>query len=697
MKRFSFLLLLYLISFSVLAQKVTIQVLQTKNPGLTGWQIIDNQNVTVFSGNDYLQKDTVTFSLDPNKRYFLKISVSENADPGKSLCTLCLNGEPILFIKSDVGKGDHLFPFFTGIRSINAKITGGTNAVISDFPWQVYYISGNYRCGGSIISGKWVVTAAHCTQNSTGGATPASAMFVRVGLNDPSNPSDGKTYAVSQVIVNEGFDNQTLLNDIALLNLTDSINYPNAVPIKIVTTDDVDAGAINPGVMSWVTGWGLTHVSPEVLPTSLQKVQLPIVSNAQASTVWDDIPATDLMAGYLNGNKDACNGDSGGPLVVPVLGEYKLAGIVSWGSSNCDTYGAYTNVSDFEAWIQAKTGIIYNFKPPAPQGDSIICLGTESSVYSIGTVAGATNYEWNILPASAGVIAGNTGNASVLWNIGYTGSVIIIARVTVNNVVSDWSRLNANVVPNTTLLGQSGDTIICAVQPVTLSVSVNGYNLTYKWSKNGQTVQSGASSKYTVSNATTNDSGEYICEITGSCGTVVSNGMNLTVYPLTNITYISPNVEVPFGNDVTLEVNAEGHDLVYQWQKDGNVIENSNTSQLLLSDLNATDIGLYRTTVTGTCGVEISDSIYVYVKKANFTADPEVFLWPSVTSEEFTVALSNDALYNVQIFSTMGKKLRELTNCRYQTIINISTLPKGIYIVEVYNSDFRKSIKIIKE
>jgi len=697
MKRFSFLLLLYLISFSVLAQKVTIQVLQTKNPGLTGWQIIDNQNVTVFSGNDYLQKDTVTFSLDANKRYFLKVSVSENADPGKSLCTLCLNGEPILFIKSDVGKGDHLFPFFTGIRSINAKITGGTNAVISDFPWQVYYISGNYRCGGSIISGKWVVTAAHCTQNSTGGATPASAMFVRVGLNDPSNPSDGKTYAVSQVIVNEGFDNQTLLNDIALLNLTDSINYPNAVPIKIVTTDDVDAGAINPGVMSWVTGWGLTHVSPEVLPTSLQKVQLPIVSNAQASTVWDDIPATDLMAGYLNGNKDACNGDSGGPLVVPVLGEYKLAGIVSWGSSNCDTYGAYTNVSDFEAWIQAKTGIIYNFKPPAPQGDSIICLGTESSVYSIGTVAGATNYEWNILPASAGVIAGNTGNASVLWNIGYTGSVIIIARVTVNNVVSDWSRLNANVVPNTTLLGQSGDTIICAVQPVTLSVSVNGYNLTYKWSKNGQTVQSGASSKYTVSNATTNDSGEYICEITGSCGTVVSNGMNLTVYPLTNITYISPNVEVPFGNDVTLEVNAEGHDLVYQWQKDGNVIENSNTSQLLLSDLNATDIGLYRTTVTGTCGVEISDSIYVYVKKANFTADPEVFLWPSVTSEEFTVALSNDALYNVQIFSTMGKKLRELTNCRYQTIINISTLPKGIYIVEVYNSDFRKSIKIIKE
>lgn len=696
MKRLLFISLLYLTSLSALAQKVTIQVLQTKNPGLTAWQIIDDQNITVFSGTEYLYNDSVTFSLNANRHYFLKISVSENKNPELSLCTLCLNGEPILFIKSDIGAGDHLFPFFTGIRAINAKITGGTDAVISDFPWQVYYISGNYRCGGSILSGKWVVTAAHCTKNSTGGATPASQMSVRVGLNNPSNLNEGKTYAVSQVIVNEGFDSQTLLNDIALLNLTDSINYPNAVPIKIVTSDDVDAGAIVPGVMSWVTGWGLIHV-PSTLPTSLQKVQLPIVSIAQASTVWSSIPATDLMAGYLNGNKDACNGDSGGPLVVPVLGEYKLAGIVSWGSSNCDTYGAYTNASDFEDWIQTKTGIVYNFKPPVPSGDSIICQGTESSQYSIGTVTGATNYEWNLLPASAGVISGNDGNASILWNISYTGPVNIIVRITVNNLVSDWSRLNANVVPNTKLFSQSGDTAICAAQPVTLSVSVEGYNLIYKWTKNDQTVQSGISAKFNISSATTNDTGVYMCKISGSCGTVISNIIKLTVYPLTKITYISPNVEVPFGNDVTLQVIADGHDLAYQWQKDGTLIDNNNTSQLLLPDLNATNIGLYRTTVTGTCGVETSDIIYVYVKKANFSGDPEVFLWPSITSEEFTVALSSDAFYNVQIFSTMGKKIRELTNCRYQTIININTLAKGVYIVEVSNSDFRKSIKIIKE
>jgi secreted trypsin-like serine protease len=697
MKRFLLISLLCLISFTVMAQKVTIQVLLTKNSGLTGWQIIDNQNIIVFSGDEYLQNDSVIFSLDANKNYFLRLSVSEIITRDTSLCTLNLNGEPILFIKSDIGKGDHLFPFFTGVRAINAKITGGTNAFIADFPWQVYYISGNFRCGGSIIANNWVVTAAHCTFNDTGSSILASDMFVRVGLNNPSNSLDGKTYAVSQAIVNAGFDSQTLLNDIALLKLKDTINFANATPIKLVTIDDAASGATVPGVLSWVTGWGLTHVNPDVLPTALQKVQLPIISIAQASTVWGVIPATDLMAGFLNGNKDACNGDSGGPLVVPVLGEYKLAGIVSWGSSICNTYGAYTSVSDLESWIRTTTGIARGFKPPSPAGDSVICQGTESSQYTVPPVTGATVYEWGLLPATAGVITGNSQNASVLWNISYTGSVSIILRVTINNKVSDWSGRNANVVFNTKLLGQSGDTVICAGQPVTLNVIAEGYNLSYKWLKNDQIVQSGPSSKLSFSAATINDSGDYKCQITGSCGTLVSNILKLTVYPLTKITFISPNVEVPFGNDLILEVNADGHDLVYKWQKDGTALDNSNTARLLLPNLNATNIGIYRTTVTGTCGVETSDSIYVYVKRTNFKSEPEVFLWPSITSSEFTVALSNDAFYNIQIYNTMGKKIMELPNCRYQTSINISTMAKGVYIVEVYNKDVRKSIKVIKE
>jgi hypothetical protein len=168
------------------------------------------------------------------------------------------------------------------------------------------------------------------------------------------------------------------------------------------------------------------------------------------------------------------------------------------------------------------------------------------------------------------------------------------------------------------------------------------------------------------------------------------------VYAVTKITSLSPNAEVPFGKEITLQVTADGHDLTYEWQKDKTIINNSNSSQLQLTAVNASDIGLYRTTVTGTCGKELSDSIYVYVKRANVIADPDVFLWPSVTSDEFSVAINSDSFYNVLIINTNGKKFREQTNCRFQTRFNISTMAKGVYIVEVYNNDFRKSVRIIK-
>ena len=122
MKRLLFISLLYLISLYALAQKVTIQVTHSKNNSLTGWQILDNRNNPVNTGVEFVQDDTATFSLEANRYYFLKISASENSNRDTSFYSLILNGEPLLYIKSDVGPGDHLFPFFTGIRDINAKI-----------------------------------------------------------------------------------------------------------------------------------------------------------------------------------------------------------------------------------------------------------------------------------------------------------------------------------------------------------------------------------------------------------------------------------------------------------------------------------------------------------------------------------------------------------------------------------------------
>jgi len=587
---------------------------------------------------------------------------------------------------------------FSQKEKVDSKITGGTTASISDFPWQVYYISGSLRCGGSIIADNWILTAAHCTRNNNGTTIPASSMLVKVGADNPLDSRQGKTYLVSEAIVHESYDSQTRENDIALLRLQQPIDYTNARPIKLVIAEDVKNGATDPGVMSWVTGWGLIQVNPAQYPTTLQKVQLPIVTRAQAAKVWGNIiPKTDIMAGYENGNKDACNGDSGGPLVVPVIDEYKVAGIVSWGSLNCNTYGGYTRVSDFETWIRSKTGIVKEYIPPVPQGDTVICQGTVSSLYSVPPIAGASSYEWRISPTAAGVVSYNAANAKITWNNAYTGSVTLLMRVTINNILSEWSQLDLKVVLNTRLLSHSGDTVICAQQPVILNVKAEGYNLSYTWYRDGLIVQSGKSTQLILSSATVQNSGSYVCMVSGYCGTVYSSAIQLTVHPLTKITSVSPDVEVLFGGDVSLEVKADGHNLSYQWQKDGVPLENSNTSVFTLFSLDATDIGLYLTTVTGTCGTEISDDIYVYVRKGDLSGSPEVFLWPSVTTSQFNVALSNNDVYSVSVFNTGGQLVSEIPNCRYQVTIDISTKARGTYIVRVFNKYINRSIKIIKE
>ncbi len=92
---------------------------------------------------------------------------------------------------------------------------------------------------------------------------------------------------------------------------------------------------------------------------------------------------------------------------------------------------------------------------------------------------------------------------------------------------------------------------------------------------------------------------------------------NFAVYQETTITAQSQSQPVCEGVNVTLEVQAVGGQLEYQWRKDGQPIPGATEPQLRLSPVQLADSGTYDVMVSGLCGLQItSEPIHIRVLAA---------------------------------------------------------------------------------
>ena len=250
-------------------------------------------------------------------------------------------------------KGD-----LSDVGPYNKDIVGGSNANISDYPYQVSVqtTSGFHFCGGSVLNENFILSANHCFVG-----TNPSSIRVMAGASNLSQSSSGQIRTVVEIIRYPGYTSTVNGKDVCLLRLGSPLDLsdPNVSAIGIVTQADAAAGLDDVGVLSTITGWG-TLSSGGSSPDRLQVAQVPIISNAQAQADYPQytITADQLGAAYPQGGIDACQGDSGGPLVVPDgQGGFKQAGITSWGIGCADAGnpGMYARVSEFDTWIIANS------------------------------------------------------------------------------------------------------------------------------------------------------------------------------------------------------------------------------------------------------------------------------------------------------------------------------------------------------
>jgi len=231
-------------------------------------------------------------------------------------------------------------------RSFDTMIVGGEDAEEGELPYQISLQWYNqHDCGGSIVQvngTQLIVTAAHCID------TPSGYTVVAGDLKQSDTSGHEQTRRVTRVIVHEDYDYWTNLNDIALLLIDRPFELNQYVqPIPLPTRMQDTPGDVV------VSGWGDLSNGGQS-PDILQKVQIPVVSDAVCQRAYDEeiIAPHMLCAGLIDvGGKDSCQGDSGGPLRA-VDGGY-LAGIVSWGygCARAGYPGVNTETSHFIDWI----------------------------------------------------------------------------------------------------------------------------------------------------------------------------------------------------------------------------------------------------------------------------------------------------------------------------------------------------------
>ena len=455
-----------------------------------------------------------------------------------------------------------------------SPIIGGTDAVISDVPWQVGLINPKWGptlwnaqfCGGTVLNARWVVTAAHCLVDDNGKVTKPKAIKIIAGVDDLDVPRGTNEHRVSSIVVSPGYDGS--VHDIALIQISDQFDLsdsgidPASLPLAL---DGDDVPALDTDII--VSGWGeWVAYGAREYPTMLQAATLDVLAAPLADDCGEYLLSDwnyryEMCVGVEEGGRDTCQGDSGGPYVATLDGdgdgipEPTLVGVTSWGDgcAGADYPGFATRVSAYVDWI-------------VPEAPSV------SVNYSAGT--GKHTVSW--LPRSNQSLAGKVSGYRVEYSLDAGDTWILAttasskARSTSKMVAENaiWrvaavSAVNKNLGPYL-WANQAGSFFSWRLDvpdaPTAFDVVLTGdASIYFEWTE-PTSVHGSAITEYQVYRVRQGSSPQLMGSVTyGSLGIYVSTRLGSSSYPLSDYYVVAVNNAGPSVASNTVEAYAENY------------------------------------------------------------------------------------------------------------------------------------------
>ncbi|WP_319534626.1 serine protease [uncultured Vibrio sp.] len=251
-------------------------------------------------------------------------------------------------------------------QDISTAIIGGEPTTLNQLPFFARLIlhktgasSFSNICGGSIVNDRYILTAAHCVESGVftdGWSADDLRVLVKNPTMDDVYVSEFKD--VRSITIHPRYNSASLwINDLALLELS----QPITDNVQSITLPQ-DFGDYSDAEVYQIFGLGQTSTNDTSSTNYLRWAEVEPLTDSECAALVSGYNAQETLC--ANGFEDRaytgiCSGDSGGPLTyVDGNGMYQQIGIVSYGSSDCesaDIPSVFTEILNYASWIEQQT------------------------------------------------------------------------------------------------------------------------------------------------------------------------------------------------------------------------------------------------------------------------------------------------------------------------------------------------------